>query len=136
MVKITGRVKHTKRLKSLASPKTAREIGKILFALSDDIRVEAQYLIAKDSIQGEGHVPSKPGEPPNWDTGVLAGGITNRRVGPLMALVESSAPYAVHQEIGTSKMAARPYMKPAAKKHKGGIARKIGATINVIARRG
>ena len=54
MVKVTGRAKHAKRLKAMASPKTAREVGKVLFALSDNIRAEAQYLIAKDSIQGPG----------------------------------------------------------------------------------
>lgn len=63
------------------------------------------------------HRASAPGEAPASDTGTLVRGIT-ARVGsePLSYEVHSVADYAGFLEYGTSKMAARPYMQPAATK--------------------
>lgn len=90
-----------------------REVGKALFAGAEAIAVEAQQSITRGSISGKNHVPSKPGEPPNNDSGVLAGNIEAALVEPLKAEVSSNAPYSVPLEYGTSKMAARPFMRPA-----------------------
>jgi HK97 gp10 family phage protein len=65
------------------------------------------------------HVISKPGYPPNWDTGQLAksyqfkiediGNMTKATVG-------SRLNYAAYLEFGTNKMGPRPHLKPAYEK--------------------
>jgi HK97 gp10 family phage protein len=114
-MKITGAGKHRRRLSRMRGRELVLELSKQVYIAADRVRGEAQFLIAKGSIQGKGHQPSKPGEPPNLDTGVLSAGITARLTGSLKAVAESAAPYAAHLEYGTSKMAERPYMRPAAK---------------------
>lgn len=90
------------------------EVTKALFAAGEMIAVEAQISITAGAVSGKFHVPSAPGEPPNNDTGVLAGNIETNQIGLLRVEVSSNAPYASDLEFGTSKIAARPYMAPAA----------------------
>lgn len=104
---------HIARLKKLQGEAMVREVGKALFAGGEAIQVEAQISISAGSVSGAKHVPSAPGQPPNQDTGVLAGNIETNQVAPLVVEVSSSAPYAAALEFGTSKMEARPYMGPA-----------------------
>jgi HK97 gp10 family phage protein len=47
------------------------------------------------------------------DTGELRGSISHQRMGDGWAVV-ASAPHAAYIEYGTSKMAAQPYLRPAA----------------------
>lgn len=108
-----GREKHINRLKKLAGHEIVKAADRVLYVGSDMIRAEAFQSISRGSISGKGHVPSRPGEPPNRDTGVLQAGLDNRLVKPLVAEVSSNAPYAGAMERGTSKVAARPYMRPA-----------------------
>jgi len=136
MVKITGARRHSRRLQALSGPAALQEVGRAVYAASDMARVEAQLLISEGAVSGKGHVASAPGEPPNWDTGLLAGGITNRKTGPASALTESTAPYAAHLELGTSKMAARPYMEPAAKIVRPRLTLLCTTAINITIRRG
>lgn len=114
MVKITGREKHLKRLNRTRGPEMVREVGKALFVAGNVIQVEAQISITQGAISGKGHVPSQPGEPPKNDTGVLANNIETAMTGPLKVEVSSNAPHSVPLEVGSSKMAARPFMGPAA----------------------
>ena len=67
---------------------------------------------------------------------VLTAGITSRRTGPLSAVAESAAPYAVVLETGSSKMAERPYMKPAARIVKEDYVINIRAGVNRVIRKG
>jgi HK97 gp10 family phage protein len=97
----------------MISVQAQQEIGLAIYAASDYCRTEAHRLIANGAIQGGSHVASRPGEPPNWDTGQLATSITNARTGLLTAETVSNAPYSAALEFGTSRMAARPFMKPA-----------------------
>lgn len=90
-----------------------QDIAKGLFSIGELIAVEAQVSITTGSVSGKGHVPSKPGEPPNNDTGVLANNIEVQQQEPLRVQVIAAAPYASALEMGTSKMAARPFMAPA-----------------------
>ena len=113
-----GRREHANRLRKLASEDVVRMAGKAVYVGSDMIRAEAHHSISAGSVSGKGHVASKPGEPPNRDTGDLQAGLTNDRVSPLVAEVKSSAPHARPLEFGTSKMGARPYMRPARDKMK------------------
>src|SRR5690625_387132 len=59
------------------------------------------------------HIASAPGQPPNTDTGRLAGSIRAVMSGTPTAYVDALADYAVHLEFGTRNMAARPFMTPA-----------------------
>jgi HK97 gp10 family phage protein len=98
---------------ALAGPTVIRNVGKALYAGAERIKVEAQLSITRGAVSGKGHVASAPGQPPNQDTGVLAGNIEAVQTGPLTAEVSSNAPYSAPLEYGTSKMAARPFMRPA-----------------------
>lgn len=104
---------HVKRIRALASPAMASEVEKVLFHAGELIQTEAQISITRGAVSGKNHVPSKPGEPPNQDTGVLAGNIETTRAGKLRVRVTSKAGYSSALEFGTSKMAARPFMRPA-----------------------
>lgn len=104
---------HQRRLQALRSPETIRMIGAALFTAGEMIQTEAQLSITRGAVSGKGHVPSRPGEAPNQDTGILGGNIETTRTGPLAVQVSSNAPYSAPLEFGTSKMAARPFMVPA-----------------------
>lgn len=51
------------------------------------------------------------------DTGNLKSSISTKATGPLESTVSADTPYAVYVETGTSRMAAQPYMRPAADHH-------------------
>ena len=108
-----GRDAHRQRLKKLSGPAVVKAANKVLYVGSDMIRTEAFRSISAGSVSGKGHVPSSPGEPPNRDTGVLQAHLRAELVSPLEAQVASEAPYAAALEFGTSKMEARPYLRPA-----------------------
>lgn len=68
-------------------------------------------------IKGSGrkiHVVSRPGDPPNVDTGRLRSSIYVRKHGRLVYAIGTEVEYAPHLEFGTVKMAARPFMRPMA----------------------
>lgn len=90
-----------------------REVASSMYAIGSLVATEAQISITTGSVSGKGHVPSAPGEPPMNDTGVLANNIEVHQVAPLNVQVVSAAPYSVPLEFGTSRMAARPFMRPA-----------------------
>ncbi len=115
MAKITGVDRAKRRIAGLAGPEKIALVGKALFVGGDMIKAEAQHLITQGAVSGKNHVPSKPGEPPNEDTGHLRSGIIVTQPGPLRVRVSSNAAYSGHLEFGTSKMAARPFMGPAAR---------------------
>ena len=72
------------------------------------------------------------------DTGYLRSKI-RARAGKKSAVVESLAPYSVHVEYGTWKMAAQPFMRPAIDEHRRQIleveARAVEAEIKGLIRR-
>lgn len=89
------------------------EVATALHAVGSLVATEAQISITTGAVSGKGHVPSRPGEPPNNDTGTLANGIVVIQPLPLRVEVRSTAPYAAALEYGTSKMGDRPYLRPA-----------------------
>ena len=108
-----GRDKHMKRLKSLEDG-VGDAANKALRVIAQKIRADAKRSITAGSVSGKNHLPSKPGEPPNNDTGTLAAGLVDETFpAQLRAEVRAEAAYSSALEFGTSKMAARPFMRAA-----------------------
>ena len=108
-----GREAHQKRLKRMSGAEIVKAAGRVVYVGSDMIRAEAHRSISKGSRSGKKHKPSAPNTPPNRDTGVLQAHLRAELVAPLEAQVTSEAPYAAALEFGTSRMEARPYLRPA-----------------------
>lgn len=104
---------HTDRLKRMSGASAKSLTDKALYAAGQLIEIEAERSITAGSISGAGHVASKPGEAPNADSRLLDTSIFTIVAGPNRVNVESTAPYAAALEWGTSRMAERPYMRPA-----------------------
>lgn len=130
MPKITGQGRVTKRLNGLAGERLVRNVGQALFAGGEMIRAEAAHLITEGAVSGKYHVPSRPGEPPNEDTGNLRTHIETTQVAPLRVEVSSNARYAVALEAGTSKMGARPYMGPAARRKRKAVVELVQGAVD------
>lgn len=71
---------------------------------------KASLVVYKTAHDVEGHAKAMA----PYDTGFLESGITVIPQGQLDAEVDANAEYAVYQEYGTYKMAAQPFMVPAA----------------------
>jgi len=132
---VIGVNKHNVRLKRLTSAAATTRIGKVVYVAADKVRVEARRLIADGAIQGKGHQPSAPGEAPNWEFGDLANGITTRKVGPMQAHTASEAAHSDPLENGTSKMAARPFMRPSTQNKRSEVHEDVANVVNDIIRR-
>lgn len=100
----------------MRSPAARSLVDRALYAAGQVIEVESEISITAGSVSGKGHVPSAPGQPPNADTRLLDTNINTVVVGPGRVNVEATAPYAGYLEFGTSRMEARPFMRPAAEK--------------------
>ena len=106
-----------------------RLVSRAVYAGADLIATEAALSITRGSVSGKGHVPSKPGEPPNADTRQLDRSIIAVQTGELEARVQVNAPYASALEFGTSKMAARPFLGPAVAKTRAEVVGTLFRTI-------
>lgn len=133
-----GAKAHTDRLRRLAGSGLDREIGKALFAGAQRIQVAAQISITSGAVSGKQHVASRPGEPPNQDTGVLGNNIETSldfdAKGPV-AEVSSNAPYSAPLEFGSSRMSARPFMVPARDAERENVAKLVMKAVRKIAGR-
>lgn len=128
---------HSDRLKRMARD-TAGEVLRKLYMAGQLIELDAERSITAGSISGAGHISSRPGEPPNRDTGLLDGSIDTeiRAQNPPTVAVSSKAPYAAHLEYGTSRMAPRPYMRPATERNRDDVTRMVGEAVSVVIKRG
>jgi len=71
-----------------------------------------------------GRTPSGPGEPPRRRTGRLSGSIAHEvDRQSLVARVGTNVKYGKFLELGTSKMSARPFIRPSLARMQGTIAR-------------
>ena len=132
MVKIVNRDVVKARLGRLVGAEGIAEVGKALFVAGNRIQVSAQHSITEGSISGKGHVPSAPGQPPNADTHRLDTQIETEAVGPLRVRVTSNAPYSAFLEFGTSRMAARPFMYPAAERERPFVTTLVRQAVNRV----
>lgn len=137
MGKITGADKHQRRLQAMRGAGMARAITQAVFVEAQALQVDAQLSISAGATSGKNHVPSAPGEPPNNDTGVLAGNIEAKVTGVGKAETSSNAPYAAAQEFGSESqgLPERPYMRPAAARSRERAPRNIAAAVDRQIRR-
>jgi HK97 gp10 family phage protein len=98
------------------------EAGKAVLATAVEMRADIVKSIQRGPASGityekykprRTHTASAPGQPPMSDTARLANSITFDRLGDLTASVGSELNYAPWLEYGTSRMAARPFFRPA-----------------------
>lgn len=128
---------HSDRLKRMAN-NTAKNVVQALYLAGQQIELDAERSITAGSVSGAGHVPSAPGQPPNRDTGLLDGSIETQVTtqNPPTVTVSSRAPYAAHLEFGTSRMAPRPYMRPATERNRDDVTKLVGEAVNITIKRG
>lgn len=137
MAKIRGHKEHSARLARLASREMDDAVYRGLYAGGQIIEIEAEISITAGSISGKDHVPSRPGEPPNADTRLLDTSIeTTGQRAAMKVRVTSNAPYSRSLEEGTSKMAARPFMGPAARKKRAEVVELVQRNISRAVRKG
>lgn len=114
MARVRGAEVFRRRLQNIRTS-TPNLVLRALYAAGQLIELHAERSITEGSISGKGHIPSSPGEPPNADTRLLDTSIetTIASTNPPRVEVTSNAPYSAALEYGTSKMAERPFMRPA-----------------------
>lgn len=132
---LKGKRAHLNRLKRLSGADVAQVANAVVYEGADIIRAEASRLITAGSVSGKNHVASRPGEPPQNDTGNLRNqiGVSQKRL--LEAEVRSEAAYASALEFGSSKMAARPYMRVARDNKVETVRRRMVAQMNKLVKR-
>jgi len=81
---------------------------------------EAEGMV-NDIRMSFGTSPSSPGAPPGVDTGTLRASIRWERAGQFARRIMDGVEYGVHLELGTEKMAPRPFMGPAFERERGMI---------------
>ncbi|RSV15814.1 HK97 gp10 family phage protein [Sphingomonas sp. ABOLF] len=133
---MSGGKAHAARLKRLTSPEAMAAVDRALFNGGERLQSAAQASIMEGAVSGKGHVPSRPGEPPSNDTQRLHDNIETVRVEPWKVQVSSNAPYSKALEFGTSKMAERPFMRPAAAKTRKEVADLIVRAVKHISKGG
>lgn len=137
MANVKGADAVLRRFKRMASPEMKEAVRGALYVGGGIVQSEAQGLITAGSSGGRKtkkhrHVPSAPGEPPNNDRGTLMRSIIVRQAkdDALVVEVSATAPHAVPLEFGTSKMAERPFMRPATVATKDQVARFVAQAVS------
>lgn len=127
---------YTRRLRNITGPKMRKAVAAGLFVGGDIIRVHAAQSIIKGGLPGKFHIPSRPGEPPNRDTGTLDRSIVVRPFpDKLLVVVAATAAYALFLELGTRRMAERPYMRPAVKAKREEVLDAVVKSVRALLRR-
>jgi HK97 gp10 family phage protein len=117
-VEIRGVEQLTRRLSRLSGALRGDAIGRSLLA--------GAYIL-------EGYAKAQA----PVDTGFLRSSIQSERLDDDTARVFVGAEYGAYLEYGTSRMAARPYMRPAADQHLGEIGQAVADTLgNELAKAG
>ena len=93
---------------------------------------EAGNTISESNMAKVGTYRSKPGEPPRVQTGTLRRSITHE-MDPTLPIVRigSGVKYGLYLEMGTDKMAPRPFLRPALVKSKKKIIALFRKPINI-----
>ncbi len=112
------------------------QVGAAVRHAAELVEDRAKGLILEGSVTGKDHVASRPGEPPNNNYGDLVRGISSAQTGPASAVVTSQSQAALYLEVGSSRMAPRPYMGPAALIEREPIAKVIAKAVSRAAAKG
>jgi len=137
MAKFIGAKAHSARLARMAGSEMNDAVFQALFAAGNRIETTAERSITAGSVSGAGHVASQPGEAPNADTRLLDTSIETTGDRAVMKVrVTSNAPYSADLELGTSKMAARPFMGPAARKERSAATELVRKAVSRVSRKG
>ena len=127
-VKHDGARIHRNRLARIRNVKS--ELLKELYASGEVIREDAKASIRSGAVSGPSHVPSAPGEPPNADTHQLDMSLdTIINQSGVSVSVVSRAPYSAFLEYGTSRIEARPFLRPALLRNRNRVV--LGQTVAV-----
>lgn len=135
-MKITGDRRHSQRLRALRGRRALDMVDQALFVGAGEVQAEARHLISEGAVSGAQHVPSAPGEPPNYDTGHLSGNIEAVRVKRLKAAVESRARYGAALELGApgNNLEPRPYLVPALRQKRERITELVLKAVDALIR--
>lgn len=110
MAGVGGRIKPKWRTTEV----TRRIRAEMVRRLNHCGEVVASHARKMVSESTRAHGPSLPGDPPHTDTGRLRNsishGVEDRGMGKLVAIVGSNVEYAPYLELGTKRMAARPFL--------------------------
>lgn len=122
--------KHSERLKRMVA-KTPQQVTRALYAAGQILELDAERSITTGAVSGKNHIPSNPGQPPNADTHFLDSNIETEIGGPGLVTVTSKANYSAALEYGTSRMEARPFMRPAVERNRKKVVQLVGDAVNV-----
>ncbi|MET4294718.1 HK97 gp10 family phage protein [Bradyrhizobium sp. LB8.2] len=99
--------------------KVSNPVSNALLASVAEMNGHAIIRIQKNSGSGRAykrgkriHIASAPGEFPNTDYGELVRKMYYRLTDPLVAIWANSSKHALPLEVGTSRMAPRPFARP------------------------
>ena len=139
MAQIKGLDKLLKKLNKI-DKNLPRKIEQVLDDAARKMRNTADQEMRKVSpgIVYGNHQASKPGDYPNVDQSTLVNSLFAELLkGKLTAKFGSrGVPYARALEFGTSRMAARPWLKPSLDKHKEDIPKEIDRIIKEVLKNG
>lgn len=88
-------------------------------AADDALNAAAHESLAR-IVLSFGTSPSAPGSPPGVDTGALRASMRAEKTGDLEYQVMDGVEYGVYLELGTERMAARPFVTPVIEEYRQG----------------
>jgi hypothetical protein len=104
----------------------ALAVAEGVLAIHAEARKSIQRIASKGNERPDGSYASKPGFPPNTDTGRLVQSIDfDIDMENAEGRIYSNLEYAPHMEFGTENIAPRPFMAPAYAKHRESIIKNI-----------
>ena len=92
------------------------DAGKLALMTAFDIKTHATISMnaEKHGVMHRKHVASAPGESPAVHTGTLVNSLAAKPIGEHSAEMSVGAEYGISLELGTRRMSARPFVRPAA----------------------